>query len=41
MRKKLIGIIILLIALSFLVYGIIFAQYTLINPLYNQMAAIP
>lgn len=41
MRKKLIGIIILLIGLSFLVSGIILSQYNLINPLYDQMASIP
>jgi hypothetical protein len=40
MRKKLIGIIILLIALSFLAYGIILGQLNLIEQLYNQMASI-
>ncbi len=41
MRKKLIGIIILLLALCFLTVGVINAQYDLINPFYEQMAAIP
>lgn len=37
MRKTLVGIIILLIALSLLTFGIIEGQFDLINALYGQM----
>jgi hypothetical protein len=37
MRKKIVSIIILLIALIFFTYGLILAQYTLINGYYAQM----
>jgi len=38
MRKNLIAFIILLIALSFLVIGIIEGQITLIEPFYEEMS---
>ncbi|TXT67285.1 MAG: hypothetical protein BAJALOKI1v1_130020 [Promethearchaeota archaeon] len=42
MRKKIISIIILLIALAFFTYGLVFAQYSLINGFYSQMiGAVP
>jgi len=41
MRKKLIGVIIFLIALSFLTIGIIEAEFLSYFSIYNQMAAIP
>lgn len=41
MRKKLIGVIIFLIALSLLTIGIIEAEFLLYPSIYNQMAAIP
>ncbi len=41
MRKKLIGFIILLLALSFLTIGIIEAQFTDFTLLYEQMTLVP
>ena len=41
MRKKLIGFIILLLALSFLTAGIIQQQYADFSILYNQMILVP
>ncbi|MFX0029575.1 MAG: hypothetical protein ACFE8B_10215 [Candidatus Hermodarchaeota archaeon] len=41
MRNKIIGIIILLIALSLLTIGIAQGQHNLIDVLYDKMAAIP
>jgi len=41
MRKKLIGIMILLMALSFLTIGILLSEFTLINPFYQQMVQVP
>ena len=41
MRKKLIGVIIFLIALSFLTLGIIGTEYLQYPSIYNHMAAIP
>lgn len=41
MRKKLIGFIILLIALSLLTIGIMEGEFNLITSIYNQMASIP
>ncbi len=41
MRKKLIGFIILLIALSFLTLGIIEGQFLLFNIFYEEMVEIP
>lgn len=38
MRKKLIAFIILLLALSFLVVGILEAQIALIEPFYEEMS---
>ncbi len=40
MRKKLIGLIIFIIALSFLTVGIINSDYLSINALYEQMNII-
>ncbi|MFX1394680.1 MAG: hypothetical protein ACFFAH_14060 [Promethearchaeota archaeon] len=40
MRKKLIAFIILLLALSLLVIGIIEAQIALIDPFYEEMSNI-
>jgi hypothetical protein len=40
MRNKLIAIIILLVALSLIVIGIIQGQHLLINSLYEEMALI-
>ncbi len=40
MRNKLIAIIILLIALSLIVIGIIQGQHLLINSIYEEMALI-
>ncbi|MFX1256605.1 MAG: hypothetical protein ACFFAN_02000 [Promethearchaeota archaeon] len=40
MRKKLIGFIILLIALSFLTLGIIEGQFALLNGFYEEMASV-
>jgi ABC-type transport system involved in multi-copper enzyme maturation permease subunit len=37
MRKKIISIIIMLIAVMLLTYGLMLAQYTLINGYYVQM----
>lgn len=41
MRKKLIGFIIFLVALSLLTIGLINEEFILINSLYTQMAVIP
>lgn len=41
MRKKLIGFMILIIALSLLTIGLINSEYLTINTLYNQMNIIP
>lgn len=41
MRKKLIGFIILLLALSFLTVGIIEQQFADITMLYDQMILVP
>ena len=41
MRKKLIGLIIFLIALSLLTIGIIDAEFLSYYSIYSQMAAIP
>jgi hypothetical protein len=41
MRKKLIGFIIFLVALSLFTIGLINGEYLLINTLYKQMAIIP
>ena len=41
MRNKIIGIIILLIAISLLALGIAQGQQDLINIFYDKMAAIP
>jgi len=41
MRNKIIGIIILLIAISLLALGIAQGQQNLINGLYDKMAIIP
>ena len=41
MRKKLIGFIILLIALSLLTIGILEGEFNLISSIYDQMASIP
>ncbi|MHA1724392.1 MAG: hypothetical protein ACTSXH_06060 [Promethearchaeota archaeon] len=41
MRNKMIGILLLLIALSLLTLGIIEEQYSPINNLYEKMASIP
>ncbi|MHA1274939.1 MAG: hypothetical protein ACTSQS_16120 [Promethearchaeota archaeon] len=38
MRKKMVAIILLLIAISLLTIGIIQEQYTLINTFYKQMS---
>ena len=40
MRKKLITFIILVLALSFLVFGIIEAQFSLIGPFYEDMSEL-
>lgn len=41
MRKKLIGFILVLLALSLLTIGIIEAQYSIIGKLYEEMAGVP
>jgi hypothetical protein len=41
MRKKLIGFIILLLALSLFTLGIINSDYAIINAIYEQMSLIP
>ena len=41
MRNKIIGIIILIIALSLLTIGIAQGQHTLIDVLYDKMVEIP
>ncbi|MHA1982304.1 MAG: hypothetical protein ACTSXN_14580 [Promethearchaeota archaeon] len=41
MRKKLIGFIILLFALSLLTIGIMEGEFNLISSIYDQMASIP
>lgn len=41
MRKKLIGFIILILALSLLTIGIVNTQYALTNALYEQMILVP
>ena len=41
MRKKLIGFIIFLVALSLLTIGLINEEFLLINSFYGQMATIP
>jgi len=41
MRNKIIGIIILIIALSLLTIGIAQGQHNLINIFYDKMAGIP
>ena len=41
MRKKLIGLIIFVIALSLLTIGLINSEYLIINSLYDQMNFIP
>jgi len=41
MRNKIIGVIILLIALSLLTIGIAQGQHNLINYFYDKMVAIP
>ena len=41
MRKKLIGFIILLVALSLFTLGIINGEYTVLAEIYEQMAIIP
>ncbi len=41
MRNKLVGILLFLLALSFLTLGIIAEQYSAIDSLYEKMAAIP
>ncbi len=41
MRKKMIGVIIFLLALCFLTVGIMQAQYASIPFYYDQMASIP
>ncbi|MFW9936906.1 MAG: hypothetical protein ACFFA8_06355 [Promethearchaeota archaeon] len=41
MRKKLIGFIILLIALSLLTLGLINGEYTIFGAIYEQMTLIP
>jgi hypothetical protein len=41
MRKKIIGVIIFLIAISLLTLGIIGAEFLQYPSIYNQMAAIP
>ena len=41
MRKKLIGFIVLIIALSLLTIGLINGEYLAINNLYDQMNFIP
>ncbi len=40
MRKKLIGFIILIVALSLLTIGLINSEYLIINTLYDQMNII-
>ena len=41
MRKKLIGFIIFIIALSLLTMGLINGEYLVINSIYDQMIFIP
>ncbi|MFW9824268.1 MAG: hypothetical protein ACFFE4_15100 [Candidatus Thorarchaeota archaeon] len=41
MRNKIIGIIILIVAVSFLALGIAWQQQTLISIFYDRMAVIP
>jgi hypothetical protein len=41
MRKKMIGFIILLVALALLTIGIIEAEFELYSSIYAQMASIP
>jgi len=41
MRKKLIGFIILLTALSLLTLGLINGEYNILSAIYEQMAMIP
>jgi len=41
MRKKLIGFMLLLFALSLLTIGIIEGEFNLISSIYTQMASIP
>jgi len=41
MRKKLIGFIILILALSILTVGIVNSEFNLINSLYEQMVLAP
>jgi len=41
MRKKLIGFILLLLALSFLTVGIIEQQFTDLTMLFDQMVLVP
>jgi len=41
MRKKLIGFIILLIALSLFTLGVINGEFTILGAIYEQMALIP
>ncbi|MHA1805612.1 MAG: hypothetical protein ACTSU4_13930 [Promethearchaeota archaeon] len=41
MRNKMIGILLLLIALSLLTLGIIEEQYSTLNSLYEKMASVP
>lgn len=41
MRKKLIGMIYLLIAFSFITFGILTTQFGLIDPYITQMISLP
>jgi len=41
MRKKIIGVIIFLVAISLLTLGIIGSEFLQYASIYNQMAAIP
>lgn len=40
MRKKLVGVILLLLALCFLTVGILQQNFTSINPFYEQMSIL-